>query len=148
LSEPLLCRLGFHRWQNYGNQVKVSWKEPSRERTRALFVTRSEVVYERRKCKRCSTKLRRKLVTNSDGTLSSVGWEPDTEEGDSARELRVLSMSKDKIGDLVYILPAFVIGLGVTGVLYSLKYYAWALVGVIFLIALIILAFYDTFRDG
>jgi len=119
-----------------------------RESARARFVNRSEVVYERRKCKRCSIKLRRKLVTNSDGTLSSVGWEPDNEEGDSARELRVLSMSKDKIGDLVYILPAFVIGLGVTGVLYSLKYYAWALVGAMFLIALVILAFYDIFREG
>jgi len=39
----------------------------------------SEVMYEKCVCKRCGIKLRRKLVTNSDGTLSCVGREPDTE---------------------------------------------------------------------
>ena len=33
---------------------------------------------------RCGMKLRRKFVTNDDGTLSCVGWESDNEEG--ARE--------------------------------------------------------------
>jgi hypothetical protein len=42
----------------------------------------SKLVYEGRECKRCGMKLRRKLVTNSDGTLSSIGWEPDTEGTD------------------------------------------------------------------
>jgi hypothetical protein len=105
LGEPLLCRLGFHKWRNYGDQVMVSWKEPhalhyaeNRSYSKytpssppppegeleveldGAFSTRSEAVYEGRECKRCGMKLRRKFVTNSDGTLSCVGWEAGTEE--------------------------------------------------------------------
>jgi hypothetical protein len=97
LGEPLLCRLSFHKWRNYGNQVEISWKEPDGEtmgvrsiRTLgtheqqveldSMFTTRSEAVYEGRECKRCGIRLRRRLVTNSDGTLSSVGWKSDTED--------------------------------------------------------------------
>jgi hypothetical protein len=105
LKEPLMCRFGFHKWQNYGNQVIVSWREPhslpyveNRSYSKytpssptppegeleveldSAFATRSEAVYEGRECKRCGMKLRRKFITNSDGTLSCVGWEPDTEE--------------------------------------------------------------------
>lgn len=86
MKKPLLCRLGFHKWRNYGEEVEVFYSEerPSQPilgppRTRR---TRGEAVYERRKCKRCGIKLRRTLVTNPDGTLSCVGWEPDTEETD------------------------------------------------------------------
>jgi hypothetical protein len=95
LGEPLLCRLGLHKWQNYGNKVEVFWEEPNHIKTGAkgTFGTRvgpphgnievhSKVVYERRECTRCGIKLRRKLATNSDGTLSSIGWEPDTEKID------------------------------------------------------------------
>jgi hypothetical protein len=83
LGEPFLCRLGFHKWRNYGDMVEVFWQEPdSHSRYRTTLRTTSEVVYEGRECKRCGAKIRRKLVTNSDGTLSSVGWEPDTEETD------------------------------------------------------------------
>ena len=38
----------------------------------------SEVVYEGKQCKRCGMKLMRRFVKNSDGTLSSVGWELTT----------------------------------------------------------------------
>lgn len=44
----------------------------------------SKAVYEGRECKRCGLKLRRKLVRNSDGTLSAIGWETDTEETDAS----------------------------------------------------------------
>lgn len=81
MGDPILCKLGFHKWQNYGNQVVVSWQEPtlSQARWRALE-KHSKAVYPERKCERCGIRLRRKLVTNPDGTLSSVGWEPDTVE--------------------------------------------------------------------
>ena len=81
LGEPLLCRLGFHKWQNYGDEVVVSWKEPAYHMGRATWLeSHDEAVYEGRECKRCGMKLRRKFVENSDGTFSCVGWEPDTEE--------------------------------------------------------------------
>lgn len=103
MGEPLLCRLGFHKWQNYGNRVMVSWKEPvtigptgdtwvpggyrvlgadglpARKEAQDVH---SEVVYEGQQCKRCGIKLMRRFVKNSDGTLSCVGWEPDNEETD------------------------------------------------------------------
>jgi hypothetical protein len=95
LREPLLCSLGFHKWQNYGAQVEVFWQEPTvlKAGVRDSFGTsagspecnahtHSKVVYEGRECKRCGMKLKRKFVTNSDGTLACVGWEPDTEETD------------------------------------------------------------------
>ena len=82
MGKPLLCRLGLHKWRNYGEEVEVFWHD----RPRAMIYgptyerARGEVVRERRKCKRCGIKLRRVLVTNPDGTVSCVGWEPDTEE--------------------------------------------------------------------
>jgi hypothetical protein len=98
LGEPLLCRLGFHKWRNYGEEVEVFWQEPTVLKLRgsayyqdtesgevsreSLYEGHSEVVYEGRECTRCGKKLRRRLVTNSDGTLSSVGWEPETGEAD------------------------------------------------------------------
>jgi hypothetical protein len=96
LREPLLCRLGFHKWQDYGKQVEVFWEEPpplnlgirgrpgapvwSPKNPKSNVETHSKVVHQGHECARCGMKLRRKLVTNSDGTLSSIGWEPDTEE--------------------------------------------------------------------
>ena len=111
LGEPLLCRLGFHKWQDYGNKIIVSRKEPNEFRGRTYvanergsysmgsvpsppppppsgelqgaFVAYSERVYEKTKCTRCGMMLKRKLQKNSDGTLSSIGWELDTEETDN-----------------------------------------------------------------
>jgi hypothetical protein len=99
LGDPILCRLGFHKWQDYGKEVEVFWQEPAplnlgiqgtkyagRRGTPASlpddpptgtnFETHNKIVHEGRECTRCGTKLRRKFVTNSDGTLSCVGWEP------------------------------------------------------------------------
>ena len=87
LGQPLLCRLGFHKWQDYGKQVEVFWREPKgvgafkySSRYYSGDEMHSRTVYEKCLCKRCGAKVRRKFVTNSDGTMSCVGWEPDTEE--------------------------------------------------------------------
>jgi formamidopyrimidine-DNA glycosylase len=61
-------------------RVRTGAYAPLHKEARAVH---SEVVYEGQECKRCGAKIRRKLVTNSDGTLSCVGWEPDTEETDN-----------------------------------------------------------------
>jgi len=97
LGDPILCRLGFHKWQDYGKEVKVFWEEPSLSKTVAVkefgwgtsaqptkinIKARSKVVHEGKQCTRCGMKLSRKFVTNSDGTLACVGWEPDTGETD------------------------------------------------------------------
>jgi len=87
MGVPFLCRLGFHKWHNYGRQVEVFWQE-SRAGIGGVrysgryygFAKHSETVYERSLCKRCGAKVRRKFATNPDGTLSCVGWEPDAEE--------------------------------------------------------------------
>jgi len=89
---PLLCSLGLHKWQNRGNPVEVFWQEPSLIKggvkrgidtsagvRRGGLEVHSKLVYEGRECKRCGLKLRRKLITNADGTLSCIGWEPATE---------------------------------------------------------------------
>jgi len=88
LREPLLCRLGFHKWQDYGNKIEVSWQEPSldvggyRYLHPHSFERHSKFVFEKCLCKRCGVKIKRKLVTNSDGTSSCIGWQPDIEETD------------------------------------------------------------------
>jgi len=43
------------------------------------FETQSKMVHEKRKCLRCGVKFKRRLVPNPDGTLSCIGWDPDTE---------------------------------------------------------------------
>jgi hypothetical protein len=102
LTEPFLCRLGFHKWQDYGKEAEVFWQEPAPLNlgiqgtkkagaparlpgdtpTGANFETHSKIVHEGRECARCGTRLKRIFATNSDGTLSSIGWEPDTKEID------------------------------------------------------------------
>jgi hypothetical protein len=75
LGQPLLCRIGFHKWENYGEERQIFWQEPG-----LIYglSTKSKVVYEKRRCLRCGVKLKRIFSTNPDGTLSSVGWTPDT----------------------------------------------------------------------
>jgi len=81
MNKPLLCRLGLHKWRNYGREVKVFWLEGGHKGHIC-----GHVVHERRKCKRCGLKLRRRFTTNTQallyGKLSCVGWDPDTEEND------------------------------------------------------------------
>ena len=76
LSRHLLCRFGMHKWKNYGREIQIFWQEPG-----LIYglTTKNKVVFEKRRCLRCGTQLRRKLIENPDGTLASVGWLPDTE---------------------------------------------------------------------
>ena len=74
VGQPLSCRLGFHKWENYGEEKQIFWQEPG-----VIYglTTKSKVVYEKRKCLRCGVKLKRIFAPNPDGTLSSIGWTPD-----------------------------------------------------------------------
>jgi hypothetical protein len=80
-----------HKWRYYGEKVVVTWKEPEYVkggygesgdwlpmRTRELPkpIHCQKEVFTKRKCLRCGIGVKRKLVRNSDGTLSSFGWEP------------------------------------------------------------------------
>jgi len=69
----LLCKLGFHRWRNYGERVLIVWKEPG-----FLPGTKQERrkhVFSERECLRCGIKEKRKFSENIDGTLAAIGWE-------------------------------------------------------------------------
>ncbi len=85
-----LCKLGFHKWGDYGESVVVTWKERtqwgrasnhtlSTRTLRSRFSTHSREVSTRRKCLRCGFDLKRRLVKNPDGSLSCVGWESTSE---------------------------------------------------------------------
>ena len=90
VDESFLCRLGFHKWQNYGNEVLIfcqaaifaRYEAPEWARYQMFFWDKfPKVVYEGKRCKRCDRVLMRKFVKTSDGTLSCVGWEePHAEE--------------------------------------------------------------------
>jgi hypothetical protein len=82
LSKTLLCRLGLHKWANYGKEIQIFWQEPG-----VIYglTTKSKLVFEKRRCLRCGLQLRRKLIENPDGTLASVGWLPDTESHQAAK---------------------------------------------------------------
>jgi hypothetical protein len=102
LGKPFLCRVDFHKWQDYGKEFEVFWQEPAPLNlgirgtkkagapaglpgdtpTGTNFETHSKIVHEGRECARCGIRLKRIFTTNSDGTLSCVGWEPDNEETD------------------------------------------------------------------
>ena len=80
------CELGLHKWRDLGESVKVTWTEPSPGMTRLQMQWRpvvgevrfdqgSRKVFTERECLRCGIAMKRKIVTNSDGTLSCVGWE-------------------------------------------------------------------------
>jgi len=75
-----LCNLGLHKWRDYGEKVVVTWKEPGRlgymHAGRLGFTTHGREVLTHRECLRCGIKVKRKLVHNSDGTLSCIGWDP------------------------------------------------------------------------
>lgn len=70
---PILCRLGLHKWRNYGEKVLIVWEEPG-----LIPFTKKEMkklVYCKRECLRCGIKEKRKFLENIDGTLAAAGWE-------------------------------------------------------------------------
>lgn len=77
LGQPLLCRLGLHRWANYGKEVLIFWQEPGLVYG---LSTKSKVVFEKRRCLRCGVRFKRILSTNPDETFSAAGWAADTED--------------------------------------------------------------------
>jgi len=77
-KKGLLCRLGWHKWENYGREVQIFWQEKGMIWG---MDTHSKMVYEKRRCLRCGVAFKRKFVENPDGTLASVGWAKDTEAG-------------------------------------------------------------------
>jgi len=112
-SSNLLCKLGLHKWENYGDIVQVFWKEPSivvGRRARGVLdsESKSKAVYSKRQCLRCGVKLRRKLLYNSDGTASAFGWEPDAEEiqQQSQKPTRIHTSYLDKFRLWAYVILA------------------------------------------
>ena len=96
-----LCRLGLHDWRNYGESIVITWKEPTVAKMRAYEIphtsTHSRKVFTKRECLRCGIGMKRKLVNNPDGTLSSIGWEPLSEseyEKDEEPQPKMTSVRK------------------------------------------------------
>ena len=74
----LLCRLGLHKWKDYGDHIVITWSEP--QIGSAETVPKSDAVYTKAKCLRCGIRKKRILADNPDGTKSCVGWAPLSEE--------------------------------------------------------------------
>jgi hypothetical protein len=81
-----LCKLGLHKWEDYGESVMLTRKEPmtyvwptwAHRKWRRWRGTPKKFlgkkVRTKRKCLRCGINMKRILAKNLDGTLSSVGW--------------------------------------------------------------------------
>ncbi len=80
-KQNLLCKLGLHRWRDYGESVVIAWKVPEISLISAgrRLVQKSEESFTKKKCLRCGIEMKRKLIHNPDGTLSCIGWEPLSE---------------------------------------------------------------------
>lgn len=74
---PLLCRLGLHKWENYGEVVVIEWKEPGFAPGTTAKIKKS--VHAERKCPRCRTVEKRIFADYADGTRAAVGWEKVTD---------------------------------------------------------------------
>jgi hypothetical protein len=70
---PLLCRLGMHKWRDYGESVLIVWKEPGF--IPGVKTERRKNVLSLRECPRCGVKQKRIFSENIDGTMAAVGWE-------------------------------------------------------------------------
>jgi hypothetical protein len=84
-SSNFLCNLGLHKWKSYGDVIQVSSKEPGFVpgfRARGTWEPESinKAVYSKRQCMRCGVRSKRKLLYDSDGTVSAYGWELVTDE--------------------------------------------------------------------
>jgi len=91
-----LCKLGLHKWRNYGDSVVITWKEPGAI-VPTSYTTQSKEVLTKRKCLRCGVRMKRRLVHNLDGTLSCIGWdilsEGEYEKDESEESQRESGMS-------------------------------------------------------
>jgi hypothetical protein len=81
-STPLPCRLGIHKWKNYGEIVKIAWKEPGFVPSTTQKI--EKYVYSERECLRCGMRLRRLFAPNRDGTQAAIGWEKTTNDTKSS----------------------------------------------------------------
>ncbi len=73
MPESRLCRMGLHKWRNYGDRVKIQWREPGF--IPGIKTTRHTEVFTERECLRCGVRERRKFFDNIDGTKAAAGWE-------------------------------------------------------------------------
>jgi hypothetical protein len=72
-----LCRLGLHKWRDFGEKVMIVWKEPAVVKTPyEKFTQKSRKVFTKKKCLRCGIGMKRRLIENPDGTSSCIGWKP------------------------------------------------------------------------
>ena len=66
-----LCRLGFHKWKNFGEPVFVVWKEPG------FFpgtkVKKKKYVFAKRECLRCGVREEMKFSETIDN-FSIYNW--------------------------------------------------------------------------
>ena len=74
------CKLGVHKWRNFGKKALVSWKEPGF--LPGTKVNKRKYVFCERECLICGMKQRRKFSENIDDTLAIIGWE-NIEESES-----------------------------------------------------------------
>jgi hypothetical protein len=80
-SSPLLCRLGLHRWQYYGENVFVATRKYIKTQDKEMPATTGmKLANTKRECLRCHIKQMANVFTNEDGTLSVRGWSDITNE--------------------------------------------------------------------
>jgi hypothetical protein len=75
---PFLCKLGAHKWRNFGDRVVLVWREPGL--LIGTKVTKTKRVYCNRECLRCGIRETRKFIENIDGTMAADGWKQTGED--------------------------------------------------------------------
>jgi len=71
LLPALLCKLGFHKWKNYGEQVMVVWREPGF--LPGTKVNKKKHVFSKRSCLRCRVTEEKQFSETIDGQLEITG---------------------------------------------------------------------------
>jgi len=71
LLPALLCRLGFHKWKNYGERVMVVWREPGF--LPGTKVNKKKYVFSKRSCLRCGVTEEKQFSETIDGQLEITG---------------------------------------------------------------------------
>ena len=72
-----LCRIGIHKWRNYGERVEIAWTESGL--VPGIKKEMHRRVFSERECLRCGIREKRKFDENIDGTKAAMGWERITE---------------------------------------------------------------------